>query len=104
MEIKTQYKMLNGDTTEDFISAILGDEIVNTKIEIKNLQQKLKELESKCNCADLKKIGTPSQKVRTVQNSFGDDCGEIYTVQDYRCKVCRRDWYYHVEEGELYRW
>ncbi|QZI90130.1 hypothetical protein MYOV057v1_p0215 [Vibrio phage 184E37.1] len=50
------------------------------------------------------KSGSPRQNTRTILNSWGEDCGEVYTTQPYVCKVCNATWYHGVESDEWIKW
>ncbi|CAM0055972.1 hypothetical protein VPH184E373B_0199 [Vibrio phage 184E37-3b] len=104
MEKVTTYKLSNGKEIASEAMAELGQKIIQTNQEIRNLTKHLNHLNSLCTCEELVKSGSPRQNTRTILNSWGEDCGEVYTTQPYVCKVCNATWYHGVESDEWIKW
>ena len=104
MEKVTIYRLSNGMEVAGESVATLGQQIIDTTKQVKELNAKLKELKDQCSCEYKVKSGSPSTQVRTITNAWGEDCGETYTSQPYSCKICGRDWYHHIEDDEWYKW
>ena len=104
MEKVTTYKLSNGKEIASESMAELGQKIIDATKEIHKLAKHLASLKKECTCEEKVKIGTPTQRIRTVQNSWGEDCGEVYTVQSYSCNVCGSDSYHHIEDNEWFKW
>ena len=104
MEKVTTYKLSNGTEIASESMAELGQKIIDATKEIHKLAKHLASLKKECTCEELVKSGSPRQNTRTVQNSWGEDCGEVYTTQPYVCKVCNATWYHGVESDEWIKW
>lgn len=104
MKIERAYITSNGRKFSDKENAELAQEILDLKKQKSEISIKLENLKKTCQHTEKRKEGGHSVDIKTVTNDFGEECGEVCTVQAYICNICHTGLIHYVEDDEWFAW